>query len=75
MDKNKGISVRIQTPEYDREFGITTFPDRKRACLYLSDGGMIEPLAYFTTNEKAKRFKYVLERIVEVFEIHKIREG
>jgi len=63
----KGISVKVEMPDYKREFGITTFPDRKRPCLFLSRGAMIEPLAYFTTNEKAKQFKDVLERLIAIF--------
>ena len=66
----EGISVKIEMPDYIREFGITTFPDRKRPCLFLSRGAMIEPLAYFTTDEKADEFKDVLERLITVFEAH-----
>jgi len=66
----KGISVKIEMPDYKREFGITTLPDRKRPCLFLSRDAMIEPLAYFTTDEKAKQFKDVLERLITVYEAH-----
>jgi hypothetical protein len=49
----KGISVKIEMPGYKIEFGIATFPNRRRPCLFLSRGAMIEPLAYFTTDNKS----------------------
>jgi len=42
--------------------GVGVFPDRKRVCLYHGGEGWIEPLAYFTTEEKAQKFMDWLNR-------------
>jgi len=66
----RGITVKIEMQGYKTEFGITTFPDRKRPCLFLSRGAMIEPLAYFTTDEKAETFRVVLDQLISGFETY-----
>lgn len=62
--KMEGITIKIEIPGCKLEFGITTFPNRKRPCLFLAKGTMIEPLAYFTTDENAEKFKAVLNQLI-----------
>ncbi|MEA3385864.1 MAG: hypothetical protein U9Q89_05360 [Thermodesulfobacteriota bacterium] len=49
------------------KFGITTLPGKKRPCLFLSRGGELETLAYFTSDENAEKFKIILDHLVDGF--------
>lgn len=49
------------------EFGVTKFPNRKSKCLYKMRGAMLEPLAYFRTDDDAKEFERVMDILVEAF--------
>lgn len=45
--------------------GVDQFPDRKRKCLYKMVGNVIEPLAYFLSDEKAAEFEKWFYKLVE----------
>lgn len=47
------------------EFGVTCLPNRKGKVLYMTRGAMIEPLAYFRSDECAEEFEKILDFIVD----------
>jgi hypothetical protein len=47
------------------EFGVTSLPNRKCKALYTTRGAMLEPLAYFKSDECAEQFEKVLDFIVD----------
>lgn len=49
------------------EFGVTKFPNRKSKCLYKMRGAMLEPLAYFRTDDDAKEFEHIMDVLIEAF--------
>lgn len=53
--KYHGYRVRIDGKE-EFEIGVTEMPDRKRPCIYIMRGGILYPLAYFRSEERAKEF-------------------
>lgn len=55
---------KIEGPRGSVEFGVMQIPDRKSRCLYAMRGAMIEPLAYFRTDECADRFERVIDYLV-----------
>ena len=48
----------------DTSIGITHLPDRKRPCLYIQEGGVLYPVAYFTREDFAEKFWEELKRFV-----------
>ena len=62
-----GISFR--TSDMRVEFGVTTVPNRKNKALYLARGCQCEVLAYFTSDENAKRFQDALNLIIDCWAV------
>lgn len=60
------MSIIITTKDQRVEFGITRFPDRVNKCLFVARGSMIEPLAYFRSDDDADRFEKILDLIYEL---------
>jgi len=59
-------SVKIEvTGKGSVEFGVTSIPNRKSKALYTTRGAMVEPLAYFKSDECAEEFEKVLDFIVD----------
>lgn len=56
----EGVMFKIKWPEGEQEFGISKFPNRKLPCLFRTEGSVFEILAYFKTEEKAEKFKDIL---------------
>lgn len=46
--------------------GVDKFPDRKQKCLYIMRGNVVEPLAYFRSDEKAKQCQDFLDLLFEL---------
>lgn len=47
------------------EFGVTSIPNRKGKALYTTRGAMLEPLAYFKSDDCAEQFEKVIDFIVD----------
>lgn len=56
--------IEICNSTDDVRFGVTTFPDRKRACLYVRSGNVITPVAYFTSDSRKNRFIDTLIKVL-----------
>ena len=56
------MSLKIQKTDgtCSIKFGVTQLPNRKMPCLYCTRGAMIEPLAYFRSEEDAIKFDSIL---------------
>lgn len=67
------VSLRFQGPgiEHGIEFGVIQLQCRKSKCLYRMRGAMLEPLAYFRSDEHASIFCNVLDVISESFNTRK----
>jgi len=64
-EKFRGIGLQrcdSATGEGLDSLHIARLPDRKRVALYFHFGNTIEPLAYFMTEDKARRCARWLER-------------
>lgn len=62
----ENVSILIKTKNIRAEFGISRLPHRKAKCLYLMRGAILEPLAYFRSDEDADRFNEILDLIYEL---------
>lgn len=58
--------IKIESSHGTVDFGITTLPNRKRPCLYRMKGAMVEPLAYFRSEEDAAAFGNIIGTIEAV---------
>ena len=58
-------SIRIETNSGVVEFGVMSIPNRKSKCLYRTRGGMVEVLAYFTSDQNADEFNRIIEIILK----------
>ena len=65
------VSILIQTKDRTEEFGIAALPYRKSKCLYRMRGNMIEPLAYFRSDDDAEAFEGILEWIYVLLDSNK----
>lgn len=61
------MAIRIETKDRVEEFGVTKIPTRKSKCLYRMRGNMLEPLAYFRSDEDAEIFDKILDFIFDLF--------
>ncbi len=43
---------------------IGKLPNRKQVCLYIIEGSVLEPLAYFRTEESARRALALIEHLL-----------
>jgi len=61
------ISIKIQKLDgtHTIEFGVTQLPNRKMPCLYCTRVAMIEPLAYFRSEEDALKFDDILDTVLK----------
>ena len=61
------MSLKVQKTDgtHSIEFGVTQLPNRKMPCLYCTRGAMIEPLAYFRSEETAIKFDDILNMLLE----------
>jgi len=48
------------------EFGVGSVPYRKSKCLYKMRGAMVEPLAYFTSEQNAEEFDKIIDFLVKM---------
>jgi hypothetical protein len=46
--------------------GVTQMPDRKQPCLYVMEGTILFPLAYFRSESRAKKFLEVLDLFIKI---------
>ena len=61
------MSLKVQKTDgtHSIEFGVTQLPNRKMPCLYYTRGAVIEPLAYFRSEEAAIKFNDILNMLLE----------
>ena len=57
--------IEIKTKERTVNFGIMSIPNRKSKCLYRTRGNMVEPLAYFRSDQNAEEFQDILDFLIE----------
>lgn len=57
--------MAIKFVKEDTTIGITRWPDRKKQCLYMMVGSVVEPLAYFQSDIKAAKFEKFFNRMIE----------
>lgn len=65
MPKRMSLKVQKTDGTHSIEFGVTQLPNRKMPCLYCTRGAMIEPLAYFRSEEAAIKFDDILNMLLE----------
>ena len=58
--------IRIESKKGNAEFGVMSIPTRKSKFLYRKRGAMIEPLAYFRTDQNAEEFEKIIELLLEL---------
>ena len=64
-------SIKIETKRRTVEFGVTRQLNRRMPCLYRMRGAMVEPLAYFRSEEDAQAFNDIIEFMLELFGMEK----
>jgi len=65
MPNHMSLKVQKTDGTHSIEFGVTQLPNRKMPCLYCTRGAMIEPLAYFRSEETAIKFDDILNMLLE----------
>jgi len=65
MPNHMSLKVQKTDGTHSIEFGVTQLPNRKMPCLYCTRGAMIEPLAYFRSEEAAIKFDSILNMLLE----------
>ena len=65
MPNHMSLKAQKTDGTYSVEFGVTQLPNRKMPCLYCTRGAMIEPLAYFRSEETAIKFDDILNMLLE----------
>ena len=74
--KMSGIKIKVKRKadkkvRYEEyEFGVTSLPNRKSPCLYKMRGAMLEPLAYFTSDQNAEEFDKIIGLMFDIFTTH-----
>ncbi len=63
MPKYAALKIQKTDGTHSVEFGVTQLPNRKMPCLYCMRGAMIEPLAYFRSEEDAIKFDDILDML------------
>ncbi len=63
MPKYTALKIQKTDGTYSVEFGVTQLPNRKMSCLYYTRGAMLEPLAYFRSEEDAIKFDDILDML------------
>jgi hypothetical protein len=46
--------------------GVSEIPDRKTPCLYVMEGTILFPLAYFRSESRAKKFLEILDSFIKI---------
>ena len=57
--------IEIKTKERIVSFGVTSAPNRKSKCLYKMRGNLLEPLAYFRSEQNAEEFQDIIDFLIE----------
>ncbi len=58
--------IKIESYLGNVEFGVTSIPNRKSKCLYRMRGAMLEPLAYFRSEQNAEEFEKIIELLLKL---------
>ena len=61
------MGIRIQGDGKDIKFGIMDIPHRKNKALYVMKGNVVEILAYFKSDAKAKQFDKIIDLLLEAW--------
>ncbi len=61
------MSLRVEHKDGRKiEFGVMKIPYRKNKALVTFRGCQVEVLAYFTSEENADRFEFIINEIVKI---------
>ena len=66
--QERHMAIKVKTRRREFILGVMNVPGRKRRCLYIQEGAVIKPIAYFVNDEYANEFDNAIDDIVEAVE-------
>ena len=60
--------IHIEYKNNSIRFGVASLTNRKSKCLYKMRGAIMEPLAYFTSDQNAEEFDKIIDTLFTLLE-------